>query len=273
MAPDVPEPLERVVFKALAKRPADRYQSAEEMLRGLLAATEEAGIALPDRISLPLSFTTDAAPSEAVAVLSGTARDHVTDAGFADDETDVTLDKPSATVLYEKTKVLERGEASARKIPSLASLIFGALAFIFSANLILLTLALLTGNWALFQRGWPVEFFLVSCGLCFIMLMRERVWLLFPTLLIFGNGLMFALTALTGWWRLWNGLWILEIWLLIFTVGLLFFVRRQSPARRCVLARVGGLWGIGVSWLLILAVPSLAVGIQMFSGVVRFFFG
>lgn len=42
--PTIPEPFERVVLKALAKDPADRYQSAADMSRALRQAAEEVGV-------------------------------------------------------------------------------------------------------------------------------------------------------------------------------------------------------------------------------------
>ena len=89
--PDIPESFERIVLKALAKSPDDRHQSAEEMAQALREAAEVEELELPSRISLPFSFTTSDAPSESVAVFSGTARERIGDAEFAADDTDAHL--------------------------------------------------------------------------------------------------------------------------------------------------------------------------------------
>ena len=91
IVPALPQPLERVVLKALSKQPDERHASAGEMAQVLRVAAEEAGMALPERVSLPRSFTTAEAPSESVAVLSGSARHEIGSAQFSRDETDVTL--------------------------------------------------------------------------------------------------------------------------------------------------------------------------------------
>jgi tRNA A-37 threonylcarbamoyl transferase component Bud32 len=102
--PAIPEPFERIVLKALAKRPDERYQSAAEMAEALHEAATAAGVELPACISLPLSFATAEAPAESVAVLSGTAREHITDAGFAVDDTQETAGQRAAGQASESGK-------------------------------------------------------------------------------------------------------------------------------------------------------------------------
>lgn len=90
----IPRPFERVVLKSLAKAPEDRYQDAAEMAEDLRLAAAEAGIQVPTRISLPMSFTTPGAPSESVAVFSGSARERIVEADFAADDTSSSLPQP-----------------------------------------------------------------------------------------------------------------------------------------------------------------------------------
>jgi tRNA A-37 threonylcarbamoyl transferase component Bud32 len=105
--PSIPEPYERVVLKALAKHPEDRYPGAEQMAETLRGAAAEARVQIPERVAQPFSFTTREAPGEAVAVLSGTARERIAEAGFADGETDPTLGERLAAEAAERPEAGE----------------------------------------------------------------------------------------------------------------------------------------------------------------------
>ncbi|MFQ5421415.1 MAG: serine/threonine-protein kinase, partial [Anaerolineae bacterium] len=82
--PTIPESFERIVLKALAKQPEDRFQSADEMAQTLYAAAKETAVEIPEQISLPLSFSTPASPSESVAVFSGSSREQLAEMNVTD---------------------------------------------------------------------------------------------------------------------------------------------------------------------------------------------
>jgi serine/threonine protein kinase len=318
--PTIPEPFERVVFKALAKQPEGRYQSAEEMAQALRDAADEAGIELPERISSPFCFATAEAPSESVAVFSGTTRERITDRHFADDDTDATLGQKlaaeraageqagesvgrelldalgalgrlvvgrTAQALRDAVEAASEGEppepppgpggisfavsprdempdetaeaesavedagvlldgqiatgdaietaestagemcrAEGERPPgALAKPILSAVAVLAIGNLTMVWLGGITGQWEIYSRGWPVELFLVSLGLCLIMVDTATMWLLIPVGILLGNGILFSISALTSWWELWACAWPLEPLLI---GGTIFWTIRQA---------------------------------------------
>jgi serine/threonine protein kinase len=217
----IPEPFERVLLKALAKRPEERHQSAKEMAQALRQAIEEASIELPERISLPLSFRTPEAPSESVAVLSGTAREKITDAGFAKDDTNASVSRPASA---ERAAAQARPAAEAAKESLLAGrpgwlAILGTLGLLFGCNMMAIMISGLLGH-DFFSHGWPVEVFLAGLVLCAIMVTTGSVWLLIPAGIVVGNGIILSYYALTGFWNHWSFLWPLEPFLVIGTIVL-----------------------------------------------------
>jgi serine/threonine protein kinase len=94
-AQTIPVPFERIVLKALAKKPEDRYASADAMIQAL----QEAGAAcaqighsnlVPVMQPAPLA---ELVQQEVPQVYSGTARQEIADKQFAADVTDFDLDQ------------------------------------------------------------------------------------------------------------------------------------------------------------------------------------
>jgi tRNA A-37 threonylcarbamoyl transferase component Bud32 len=250
--PSIPEPFERVVLKALSKRPEERYQSAQEMSQALRQAVQEAGIALPERVSLPLSFKTPDAPSESVAVISGAAREKITDAGFAKDDTNASSGRPviAKPVAHEPAQVPLAAIANdvvalAQRQPWLA--IAGAVALIAVCNMLAVMGSGIFRH-SLFSHGWPIELLLAGLLLCVIMAATSVIWLLIPAGILVGNGILLSFYSVTGLWRLWSFLWPLEPMLVIGVVAVtIALARLGEPSRR--LARLMG-WAIATIALL-----------------------
>jgi hypothetical protein len=281
--PAIPLPLERVVLKALSKSPDERFQSALEMAQALREATEQAQVELPVRVSPPLSFTTPEAPTESVAVLSGTARSQVSDVRFAEDQTQTRLTQaptpqrarrewrdrlaygPALRRIGGRLRQMmhisggrqddaaaapvEPEEAASRRARNRA--IMGAigltLALAALMNLAALLFAGLTGSWALLERGWPMEFFLVGLGLCAAMAIMASIWLLIPVGIALGTGLLFTYSSLTGRWDHWVFLWALELVLVVATVLLTVWLESLGEVSR-KLSRVLA-WVLGAAAL------------------------
>jgi serine/threonine-protein kinase len=369
--PSIPEPFERVVLKALAKNPADRYQSAEAMARALHDAADEALIDLPDHISLPLSFTTTAAPSESVAIFSGTARKKIADADFADDDTDSALSERLEAELsaFESAEQAERAEAvksagkellgalgalgglamgqaakalrdavaaqeqklreaqtskaeisgsieemdeaqpdevdpdaplgerlekkynalaaersalkaglsdrqakraqrkaerkalsterAARKkaqkssercepgcCGGVGSATLSGITLVTVANLAAVWVGGLTDDWRIYEIGWPAQLFLVSMLLCMVMMASGSIWLLIPTGIIFGNGILFTYYSFTGNWDHWAFLWPFEPLIVIVSAWMPVVLAGRGKFT-CAVSRA---WGL-VLWL------------------------
>jgi serine/threonine protein kinase len=246
--PTIPEPFERIVLKALAKDPEDRYQNVEEMAQALREAVEEARIELPERISLPLSFTTAEVPSESVAVFSGTARERIADAQFADDDTDATLGQ---RVQAERAGVKpERGK--------IGLAVLGAIVIVAAGNSMMVTVSLPTGWWALFEQGWHIQFFLVSLGLCFVMWATSSIWILIPAGILFGTGILLTYCSFIGNWRHWIFLWFLELWIVAGSVGTPILLTKRKDETRKLSRLIALLIGIpSVALIPIIAVVAM----------------
>jgi serine/threonine protein kinase len=257
--PAIPEPFERIVLKALAKDADDRYQSAEEMAQALRQAVEEAEVEIPARISLPLSFTTAEAPSESVAVFSGTAREKIPDVQFADEDTDATLgQRLQAERAAREKKRAKAGRKVWSKLDSrVGQAILNAIGVVAVSNLVMLMVSLPTGWW-LFEYGWPIQLFLVSLGLCFVMWATSSIWMLIPTGIIYGTGILLTYSALTGNWRHWVFLWAFQVCAIFGSIWVSVSLARPKDRARKLSRPIAGLIGISsVALSLFVALAAL----------------
>jgi serine/threonine protein kinase len=226
LRPDIPEALERVIFRALAKSPEERYQTAAEMASGLRQAALETGMDIPERISQANSFTTPEAPNEPVAVYSGDERDLATDSLAAKDRTDAALGKklrvrippaaPTPTA-SRKTRILWA-------LVGAGMLLFGFLAFAINN-------AAWTGNFFVLERGWPVLILVPAIFLCLLMEVLPLSALLVPVSILAWVGLLLVYYSLSGQWTLWPP-WLLTPLAALSGVGIMLWLSGLPADRK-----------------------------------------
>jgi hypothetical protein len=218
----IPQPLEVVLIKALEKDPNDRYQAAVELLQALHAAVDDAGFDISEDVSLLLPATMTASVFEPVAIFSGKSRQHISDAEFADGDTDVTFGQQHEA---DKKKILpasaeavirfgkglfsppsEMDEIERKHVTTAALASVGGLV---SINIVMLWLGGVF-SWDVWGRAWPLEIVMTAVLLTALMAALANPWFLIPVGIVMGNGLLFTYFAMTGWWQHWMLLWPLE---------------------------------------------------------------
>jgi len=256
--PSIPELLERVALKTLAKQADDRYQSAAEMSEAIQAAAAQVGIEVPPTFALPLPVVTPPPPSGPVAVFSGEARAKIDDAGFAAGETDTTLKEKLAR---EKKKQLQKEEdglpdkistgvfMTLFKPPAeildeqirpryvRQAALYGSLTIVL-ANICALWAGGIAG-WNIYNRAWPMELVLAGLLLSMLMAALSTPWMLIPAGIVLFNGLLLTYFSLTGFWAHWRFTWPLEPLLIAASIIGAFWLARQKRAGRWASRRIG----------------------------------
>lgn len=216
----VPASFEPILLKALAKNPEDRYQRAEKMSEALLQAAAALDISLPATISPPLSFTTQDAPSESVAVLSGTMRQKI---GELDTSEDATLWQ---TIQAETSDAVDGSLVWAAQLAAYV---------IVGGNALAVAISSFSDNWVLFERGWGFEIFLVCCCLAILMRALRNIWFLIPIGYLLTAGWALGLVALLDGWVLWPGMTaVIVMGLLASILATFWLVERQKLAQQLI---------------------------------------
>jgi serine/threonine protein kinase len=199
--PEIPEPLERVLLKTLAKQPEDRYASAKEMALALAEAAASAGLGIPDRVSRPLSFATAASPAEAVSIYTSADRARLAEAEFSKDRTDSNLER---TLAHKASS----GQGSQRTVRILRT-VFVSLSLVLLYLMFSLTAAAALNRVEILADTWPVVILLPVFLLGGLGEDLGNPWMFVPMPLLLLTSILLAFFMGTGRWELWPA-WLLE---------------------------------------------------------------
>ena len=155
------------------------------------------------------------------------------------------------------TELVDNDQVRLELVPAILIAI-GILAI---GNIVAVWAAGLTGQWQLFEFGWPVEFFLISLGLCVILFATERIWLLAPVGISLSLGILFSYSTITHNWKQWVFLWTFLVLLIVGSVlATNWLARRDDVQRMCrLLGLVLGF--MSLTWTVIIALMALLLAL------------
>ena len=233
MDPEIPEEFERIVLKALAKQPDDRYASTEEMRQALISAAEQLSIGIPENIHISkLASQVSAGNAKPIGVFSGDEKKGLEKEAINADDTDIDLGKRlnqmtnAAEAFVDDVRLgsLETIKVQKGQLKRGPRAMLPAGVALIGYNVVVAMLGLISGNWGLYQRGWTVEILLICLGLIAILEFTEAPAMAIPIVLILGNGVLLSYTSVTSWWTHWSFLWPLEVILIGSSLLLAFWL-------------------------------------------------
>ncbi|HRE27774.1 MAG TPA: hypothetical protein PK954_14135 [Anaerolineales bacterium] len=136
--------------------------------------------------------------------------------------------------------------------PGLAGLFIPGMP-ILAVSVLLLASQLVTPGF-IWSRFWPMILVALAIGFGLLGAFLRNIWLAVPAALTLALAAGLQLTALTGWWWMWAGLWALLPLALGLTLLVIGFVKRQAGLRLAggILMLIFGTAGVGLVLLALL---------------------
>jgi serine/threonine-protein kinase len=151
------------------------------------------------------------------------------------------------------------GETGERKRVGVVVPIVIAVGILLAGNSVMVTLAGLLDWWEIYEYGWTVELFLVTLGLCVIMLYTRVIWLLIPIGIILVNGVALSFCQILNAWGLCSVFWILDLWIVAGIVFLTIWLGRQGEWARRLSRPLAQLLGLASAVSILVVVVATAV--------------
>jgi serine/threonine-protein kinase len=253
--PNLPPSFEQIVLKALAKDPADRYQSAADML----TAVQKMQQGLSDEIRPMVLPPEGHAPQ---VVFSGESRQQIANRQVASEDTDPDIQPVASGVKAASIAASSLPGPKATRLnrfiqnpPSVVSAVFLSLGMFLVFNMFAAMVLTVTRQ-NIWTIGWAFEIYLAAAFFTLLAWATRVPWLLTPAVIIFGNAVILSYCALTGRWQDWAFLWMLEP--LIIAVAILLPMKLSKRVEQSVywtrassagLSLLAVLLAIGTCWL------------------------
>jgi len=261
--PNLPSSLEQVVLKALSKSPADRYQSAAEMLAALQNLANNLSDETRQMVLPPEGY----APQ---VVFSGDSRQQIANRRFASEDTDLDIqpavsdgNRPSIVASSPKGLNAMRLNQLIENPPTALGAILTSLGLFLIFNMFAAMVVSVTRQ-NIYNVGWAFEIYLAAGFFTLLAWAINKPWLLTPAIIIFGNAVILSYCALTGRWQDWVFLWMFEP--MIVAVAILLPISLKKNTERSVYwTRAGSLLLTVVAVLLAVSTCWLSFIINLFT--------